>query len=83
MVYPIGMTCQQLVELVTDYVENALAAEQRARFEAHLAACPACVDYVEQMRVTIHATGRLSEESLEPGVRDQLLAIFREWQRPG
>jgi len=83
MDHPIGMTCQQLVELVTDYLENTLVAEERVRFEGHLAACPGCVNYVEQMRATIRAAGALSEESLDPSVRDQLLTLFRDWQRAG
>ena len=80
MSYPIGMTCQELVELVTDYLENALSDAQRARFEEHLAVCPGCADYVEQMRVTIQAVGRLEEESLAPPVRDALLDVFRDWK---
>jgi anti-sigma factor RsiW len=82
MTYPIGMTCQQLVELVTDYLEDAMAPGERARFETHLAVCPGCVDYLEQMRATIRATGQLTEESVDPSVRDQLLSLFRDWKRP-
>jgi anti-sigma factor RsiW len=77
------MTCQELVELVTDYLEGALPAEQRARFEAHLLACPGCEEYVQQVRLTIDATGRLTEESLDPRTRDSLLSIFRDWKRLG
>jgi anti-sigma factor RsiW len=83
MDYAVGVTCQELVELVTDYLEGALASEQRARFEAHLSACPGCADYLEQMRLTIRASGRLTEESLEPRTRDALLSIFRDWKRVG
>jgi len=83
MTYPIGMTCQQLVELVTEYLEGTLAAEQRARFEEHLAACPGCADYVQQMRLTIRAAGQLAESSLEPRMREALLSVFRDWQRTG
>jgi anti-sigma factor RsiW len=80
MRYPIGMTCQQLIELVTDYLENSLPADDRARFELHLSVCPGCVDYLEQMRETIDATGRLREDSLDPAVRDALLDVFRTWR---
>ncbi len=73
------MICQELVELVTYYLEGALRPEARRRFEDHLTGCPHCTDYLEQMRATITATGRLTEESLPPGARDELLAVFREW----
>jgi predicted anti-sigma-YlaC factor YlaD len=79
MNYPIGLTCQELVELVTDYLENSLEAETRARFELHLGVCPGCVDYLDQMRHTIHAAGALREESLDPAVRNALLEAFRTW----
>jgi len=69
------------VELVTDYLDGALPAELRARFELHLAACPGCADYLEQTRQTIRATGQLREDSLDPAVRDRLLDAFREWNR--
>ena len=81
MVYPIGMTCQELVELVTDYLEGTLDDELRMRFDQHLAACPGCNEYVEQMRVTIRATGRLGEDSLEPAAAEALLEVFRDWKR--
>ena len=64
IVYPIGITCKELVELVTDYLEGALDADMRARFEQHLAACAGCREYLDQMRMTIRATGQLSEDSL-------------------
>jgi anti-sigma factor RsiW len=77
------LTCQELVELVTEYVEGALPPGKRVRFEQHLAVCPGCTTYVEQMRQTIRETGRLTEESLEPDTRDQLLELFRNWKRAG
>ena len=83
MTYPIGMTCQELVELVTEYLEGTLPSEQRARFEQHLAACPGCADYVQQMRLTIQASGQLAEASLEPRMREALLSVFRDWKRTG
>jgi anti-sigma factor RsiW len=83
MTYPVGMTCQELVELVTDYLEDALQSEQRERFEAHLSACPGCVDYVEQIRLTVVATGAVTEDSLDPKIRDALLSAFRDWRRAG
>ena len=73
------MDCQELVELVTEYLEDRLSPRDRARFEAHLADCEACRAYVEQFRRTIRALGRLPEESLSPEARDALLAAFRGW----
>jgi anti-sigma factor RsiW len=75
------MSCKEFVELVTDYLENALSADERQRFEEHLALCPGCVTYVEQIRQTVATTGALREESLAPVARDKLLAAFRDWNR--
>lgn len=75
------MPCQELVELVTDYVENRLSPLDRARFETHLAQCAACGTYLEQYRQTIRALGRLPEESLSTEAREALLAAFRGWSR--
>ncbi len=72
--------CRDLVELVTDYLENALPPDRRAEFEAHLAGCGPCGRYMEQMRLTIKAAGRLTEDTLEPAARDALLAVFRDWK---
>jgi anti-sigma factor RsiW len=73
--------CRELVELVTDYVEDRLSQVDRTRFDAHLAECEDCVTYVEQMRQTIRALGSLPEESLSDEVRDALLEAFRDWPR--
>ena len=73
------LTCRELVELVTDYFEGRLEPAERARFEAHLAVCDDCTAYVEQMRATVHAAGRLP--GLSPDLRDDLLRAFRDWQR--
>jgi anti-sigma factor RsiW len=75
------MTCRELVELVTDYLEGALSDRDRERFEGHIAVCEHCTAYLDQMRVTIVATGRLTEESLDPAMRDELLSAFRGWKR--
>jgi anti-sigma factor RsiW len=74
------LTCQELVELVTDYLEDALPPADRLRFEDHLGSCPGCATYLDQMRITIQAAGHISEESLDPVVRDQLLDLFRNWK---
>lgn len=77
------LTCRQMVELVTDYLENRLPPVERARFDAHVALCAGCQAYLEQFRATIRALGRLPEESLSPGARDELLAAFRGWSGEG
>ena len=74
-----GLTCREVVEVVTGYVEGTLSRRERRRVEAHLARCDGCTAYVEQMRVTILATGRVTEESLAPRVREELTAAFRDW----
>jgi anti-sigma factor RsiW len=73
------MSCRELVELVTDYLEGALAPEDVARFEAHVAACPGCEAYVEQMRATIEVTR--ASGGVEPSAVSPLLDAFRDWQR--
>ena len=75
------MTCAQLVELITEYLEGSLPAADRVRFEEHLDECPYCVSYLDQMRATIATLGELREESIAPDVRDELLAAFRDWKR--
>jgi anti-sigma factor RsiW len=76
-----GLTCRELVELVTEYLEGTLSATDRARFESHLDTCSHCRRYVEQMRLTIRATGTLSDETISPEGRDALLEAFRGWRR--
>jgi anti-sigma factor RsiW len=75
------LTCRELVELVTEYVEASLPAEERVRFEAHLARCTGCRNHVEQMRQTIMITGRLAEEAIAPEAQRELLRLFRDWRR--
>ena len=74
------LTCQEMVELVTDYLEGALSARDRARFERHIAGCVHCTAYLEQMRITIRALGRLPSETMPQPARDALLSAFREWK---
>jgi anti-sigma factor RsiW len=75
------MPCRELVELVTDYLEDRLSALDRARFEAHLAECDHCAVYLEQMRETIRLLGRLPEGSLSTAAIDALAAAFSDWSR--
>jgi anti-sigma factor RsiW len=74
------LSCQELVELVTDYLENELPAGQRERFEAHLTGCDGCVAYLEEMRMAIELSGRLEPELLSDEAREVLLGAFRGWQ---
>ena len=75
------LTCRELVELVTDYLEDALPEPDRARFDAHISGCDGCTTYLAQMRRTIALTGRLGEDDLSPAARDDLLSLFRDWKR--
>lgn len=81
MTGPGEITCRELVELVTDYLEGALPAAQRTRFEEHLVTCAPCVGYMEQMRETRRAVGTLREDAIGDEARDALLGAFRTWQR--
>lgn len=75
-----GLSCQELVALVTAYLERALSPADLARFEEHLSACRACRNYLEQMRLTVAALGTLPPETIPPPIRNQLLIAFREWK---
>jgi len=74
------MACQELVEVITDYLEGTLAEVDRTRFDAHLASCPSCQEYVEQMRALVRLSGKLTTRSLEPATVDSLLSAFRRWR---
>ena len=75
------MTCKELVELVTEYLEGTLSEEVRVRLDQHLSGCEGCTNYMEQMRQTIRLTGRLQEENLTPQQRDELLKLFHDWKK--
>lgn len=75
------ISCQQVVELVTEYLEGALAPEEIARFEEHLSLCDGCAWYVEQIRMTVDAVGRIDESDVPPEKRDELIAAFRDFRR--
>ena len=73
------LTCAELVELVNDYIEGALAFDDRVRFEEHLTICSGCANYLDQMRTTIALSGRLRVDDLSPEVRADLVGVFRGW----
>jgi anti-sigma factor RsiW len=75
------LPCVDFVELVTDYLDGALPTEQLLIIERHLAFCAPCVDYLDQMRATVRATGGLHEEDVPEPVMDTLLQAFREFSR--
>lgn len=74
------LVCQEIVELITDYLEDTLSRSQRRRFEAHLADCEHCTEYLEQMRTTIRLTGRLQAEDLTPEMSEEFAALYRHWR---
>ena len=74
------MACQELVELVTAYFDGSLSRSDRRRFRAHISGCENCTAYVEQMRLVVEATGRLTEDDVDPRAREELVQAFRGWQ---
>ena len=74
------ITCAQLVELVTEYLDGALSPDLVERFEEHLVICDGCSVHVHQMRETIRVTGSLREDDLPSDVAEQLLVAFRGWR---
>jgi predicted anti-sigma-YlaC factor YlaD len=74
------LTCRELVELVTDYLEGALSQRDRLDFERHLVWCSWCRDYLDQMRMSIELTGRSAQEEPPSPLREQLLDAFRDWK---
>jgi anti-sigma factor RsiW len=73
------LSCQEVVELVTDYLDEALPADEAALVEQHLNFCEGCVRYVEQIRATAAAVGEVREEDIAPEAKDRLMAAFRNW----
>jgi anti-sigma factor RsiW len=74
------LTCRELVEVITEYLEEGMTAEDRRRFELHLDACEGCRTYLAQMRQVLATARELREESVAPEARDALLRAFRGWK---
>jgi anti-sigma factor RsiW len=74
------VTCIELVELVTDFLEGSMPADERARFDEHISGCEGCTTYLKQFRITIRLTGMLTEEQIAPDARAALLDAFRDWR---
>jgi anti-sigma factor RsiW len=77
------LTCRELVELVTDYLEGAVDPGDRVRFETHIAGCANCTAYVEQMRITLALMGDLDPGAMEPDTERELLDAFKDWKAGG
>jgi len=77
------LTCRQFVELVTDYLEDALDPAARRRFDTHVAGCPGCERYLDQVRTTQRTLGRMPLDALSAGARAQLMTAFRDWRSAG
>jgi anti-sigma factor RsiW len=75
-----ALSCQELVELVTDYLEGALTPADLRRFEEHIAVCDACTEYLHQLRETIRIVGAITPDDLSPEAEAELLAVFRSWR---
>jgi anti-sigma factor RsiW len=78
---PDDLRCTEEVELITDYLEGALPAAEAERLERHIATCPGCTEYLEQMRTLAGSLGELREEELSPEVRAGLIENFREFRK--
>jgi anti-sigma factor RsiW len=77
------LACRELVELVNDYLEERLSADDRTRFELHLTYCDWCRTYLQQMRQVLATAGKLTESSIAPDARHALLDAFRGWKGSG
>ena len=75
------ITCIELTEVLTDYLEGTMAVEDRAALEAHIALCEGCATYVEQMRQVIRTVHELHPAQVEATAPDSLLEAFRAWKR--
>ena len=80
LLQPQPIPCREVVELITDYLEGELSARDRRRLDHHLAGCPHCSAYLEQMRATLRLTGRLVPEDLSPEMQREFGEIYRRWR---
>jgi len=78
-----GLTCKEVVEIVSDYLEGTMSVEDRSRFDEHLTVCEGCDMYVHQMRETIRLTGMLTEEQVPEPQKEALRSAFRDWKASG
>jgi len=76
-----GLVCQEVVELITDYLEGALLPEKRVLFEEHIADCPGCTNYMEQIQLTLRLLRNLAHEPVFPSTKEELLQVFRQGKK--
>ena len=76
-----ALTCQEVVELVTEYLENTLLPEMRKRLEEHVVECSGCENYIEQVRLTVDMLCYIAKESAFPATKQELLRLFRDWKK--
>lgn len=74
------LVCQEAIELITEYLEGTLSRDQRRQLESHLAACPDCSSYLEQIRVTVHLSGNIEPDDLPANAVDELTQLYRRWR---
>ena len=79
----VNLNCQQIADLVTEYVDGALPKDERLAFEQHVAICPPCRAYFAQMRTVVRVAGSLREDDLPESVRADLVSVFRDWKATG
>jgi len=77
-----ALSCSEIVEIVTDYVEGTIDPDLRAAFDAHLAGCDGCTHYLEQIEATIRLVGTIEPDELSPEFKVGLLEAFRDFERP-
>ena len=77
------LVCRQVVELVNDYLADDLPRAERKRFERHLAGCPHCTAYLEQIRLTVATIGRLTPDDFSPEVSQKFTELYRAWRAEG
>ncbi len=75
------LTCREVVELVTDYLEASLSQEKQVQFEEHVAHCPGCIAYIDQVQQTIGMLRKLSDAPVFPETKEELVQIFQQWKR--
>jgi anti-sigma factor RsiW len=75
------ITCRQAVALMTDYLDGALSQDDVDLVEAHLGECEGCAEHLRQIRITVAVTGRIREDDLAPRAREDLMDLYRRWQR--
>ncbi len=76
-----ALTCKEVVELVTEYLENVLLPGLRKQFEEHVADCPGCTNYIEQVQLTVGMLQQLAQEPVFPETKQKLLEVFRYWKQ--